>query len=554
MKKFIFFLIIFTLLYIRPAFSQTIVDEKSGRLLWNSDVNNTIQFSDENYGLIHEDNIILSESVPYRAEEKSSFPEQFDARSKGWITPVKNQKPFDLCWAESVMSMAESNMIKKGMADAGIDLSEIFAHYFQWNRVPDPLGLTIGDENIWNAYESYPGYIREWINSWGSGYRAVLLLSGWPGITTEDVAPYPSGDTDVTNYYLDPSLAWNSSFAKLQDAWWIPTEDTQAIKRLIMKYGSAVIAFYQNREQYLNEETGAYYSPDSRYSNHLVNVIGWDDNYPACNFSSSPEHNGAWLVKNSFGTEWGNDGYFWLSYDDKTYSGDAFIFDFQPIESDVKMYQYDGSVNYNYLSDPNSNVFAAANVFTAIDNERLISVGFVTPSSYYSYKIEIYRGVKDKPDSGILFSHQNGEELYAGYHTIMLDKPVELTAGDRFSVIIEITAKTPGTAYIMTDRSESFTVKDANDKEIIYQEFISASHPGESFYRAADGSWIDCWDAEPSRNLGNVRIMANTKFISYSSIKSTDTDEIITFSDAPLTLFRIEPSDPGFTVLDFPQR
>lgn len=554
--KHIFFLLSIILAFSVAALAsgQTTIDPESGSLTWSDTSLKTIHYTDENYGLSEEPGTIHSDPVPIEVREKGPFPEKYDARDHGLITPVKDQRPYDLCWAESVMSMAESNLIKKGLADNTIDLSEIFAHYFQWFRVPDPLHLTSGDENKWYTYENYEGNFREWINSWGSGYRAVLLFSGWPGITTEEVAPYPDENTDIANYTLPSELAWNSTFAKLKEAWWISMNDTQAIKRMIMKHGSAVIAFNQNRSKYLNEDTGAYYCPDALYTNHLVNVIGWDDTYPAYNFRSNPEIDGAWLVKNSFGTDWGNDGYFWLSYADKTLSADAFIYDFEGVVPDMKTYQYDGTVSYNYINDPESNTITAANIFTAIDNEQLVSVGFLTPSSYFSYKIEIYRGVKDTPDSGILYSSQSGSELYAGFHTIDLDTPVDLCAGDRFSVIVEISNGGIGYSYIMTDRSESYTVTDAKGEERIFQEFISTSNPGESFYKRNNGIWIDCWNSDPAKSLGNVRIKAFTKFTSYPSIKSLtnmNMDENTFGQTAPLNLFKIENSQTEEAVPNF---
>ena len=522
MKKHLFILFILTLPFFisRPAFAQTYYDEKSDRFFWFSPSQNLIQSTQDNFGSIDDNKYIHAADTSEYLVEKSDFPERYDARDAGLITPVKNQKPYDLCWAESVMSMAESNLIKKGLVNPDIDLSEIFPHFFQWFRVPDPLGLTADDQNRWYPYESYDGFIREWINSWGSGYRAVLLLSGWPGLALEKTAPYPSADADITNYSLDPSLAWNTSVARLDDALWISMNDMQAVKRMIMKKGSAVIAFNQNRSKYLNEDNGAYYCPEFAYTNHLVNVIGWDDNYAAYNFLSQPENNGAWLVKNSFGTDWGNEGYFWLSYEDKTISEDAFIYDFTELTPGMKVYQFDGTVSYNYINDQEASSITAANIFTAVDNERLDSVGFLTPSSYFDYKIEVYRGVKDTPDSGILFSSQSGSELYAGYHTIDLETPVDLCAGDRFSVIVQISTSAPGTAYLMTDRSESYKTTDAKGNEVIFQEFISSSKSGESFYKNRDGSWIDCWNDDPEQSLGNVRIKAYTQFVSYSSVKS----------------------------------
>lgn len=538
----VLFVILSTLLLNRSVFSEEFSEQSSGIVTRSTSSRIEYSLIQENFGVEEEPGVIHPEYRPSDLVEKTSFPDRYDARDYGYITGVKDQKPYDLCWSESVMSMAESNMIKKGLAENDIDLSEIYPHYFQWHRVPDPLGLTAGDENRWYAYESYPGYIREWINSWGSGYRAVLLLSSGFGTAKESTAPYPDADTDIPNYSLDPELAWKSDVVRLKNAYWISMNDTEAVKRMIMKYGSVVVAFNQKASDYLNKENGAYYCPDPLYTNHLVNVIGWDNNYPAANFLSDPGISGAWLFKNSFGDDWGDQGYGWLSYNDKTISADAFVFDFDAINAGESIYQYDGSVSYDYITDPESYSVAAANVFTAFENERISSVSFITPSSYFSYEIKIYRGVKDSPESGILFSSQKGTELYAGFHTIELETPVDLVSGDRFSVVVEITADRKGGAYIMTDRSVSYALNLPDGSSKVYQEMISFSNPGESFYRTGSGEWQDCWNNDPELSLGNVRIKANTEFQSFSSISKGDETEN---SSSQYELYRMSTPAPA---------
>ena len=48
----------------------------------------------------------------------------------------------------------------------------------------------------------------------------------------------------------------------------------------------------------------------SEKPNHDVVIIGWDDNYPQENFTTHPEGDGAFICKNSWGEEFGEDGYF----------------------------------------------------------------------------------------------------------------------------------------------------------------------------------------------------------------------------------------------------
>ena len=90
------------------------------------------------------------------------------------------------------------------------------------------------------------------------------------------------------------------------------------IKNHIKKYGA--LGTLTNSNKVFNYN-GMYVQCDKTTSSpdHGVTIVGWDDNFPTTNFPSSyrPNKNGAYLVLNSWGNGWGDEGYYWISYEDK---------------------------------------------------------------------------------------------------------------------------------------------------------------------------------------------------------------------------------------------
>ena len=213
-------------------------------------------------------------------------------------------------------------------------------------------------------------------------------------------------------------------------------------KDVILNYGSVAILYAANNDNY-NPETYAWYNDEYENTNHVVTIVGWDDNYPKENFNSDkqPENDGAWLVRNSWGTDWGDEGYFWLSYEDKTtVAGNTYIL--EEADNYSNNYQYD-TVGWSYSMPTNAEnpkSATVANIFTAENDEQLEAVSFYTTDVGTSYSISIFTGVEEgQPQSGTLkLENQTGTEVYSGYHTIELDHPVKLNKGERFSIVIEL--------------------------------------------------------------------------------------------------------------------
>ena len=225
------------------------------------------------------------------------------------------------------------------------------------------------------------------------------------------------------------------------------------IKRAIMQYGAVSVGIHMGDmdSSNYNAETGAYYSGLTYYGNdkengvttdHAVAIVGWDDDYPSANFANGkqPKENGAWIVRNSWGENWGDGGYCYVSYEEGTLC-DGVAYDSEAARAGENVYQYDplGCIIWYAYGDAASlgNVLYFANIFTARSTDRINSVAFFVPSDNVKYEIKVYTDCgADSPVSGTLAATQTADSLVPGYNTVALDSPVDIAEGTRFSVVV----------------------------------------------------------------------------------------------------------------------
>lgn len=81
--------------------------------------------------------IISIKTTPAMAEEVA-LPVKYDSRDYGCITSKKNQYGAT-CWAFASIAAAESSLIRTGLADSSIDLSEFHLAYYMDHNFHDPL-------------------------------------------------------------------------------------------------------------------------------------------------------------------------------------------------------------------------------------------------------------------------------------------------------------------------------------------------------------------------------------------------------------------------------
>jgi len=296
--------------------------------------------------------------------------------------------------------------------------------------------------------------------------------------------------TDISKYYDDNGDAvYFETPVELR-------QKRNKIKEYIVNYGAVSAttwvgdgSYYSTTELWNNDNV-AYYcnGAPTNYllGDHAVSIIGWDDNYSKTNFreGNQPKNDGAYIVQNSWGTEFGDNGIFYVSYDD-------FLIESQLMSitntSDVsydQMYQYD-EYGYNYATGQEGWDVYSANVFKrdVEKKEKLTEVGVYLPEDS---TVDVYVNAKGEDKNiGHATYHQSTGMLSAGYHNITLNTPQTLEA-DTFTVVTRVDSYAGFEvyadngqmadiyAYVDANANESFV----SDDGIVWDDMITLQEIG----------------------------------------------------------------------------
>ena len=460
-------------------------------------------------------------AVPSSLKKSTStaVPTAYDLRTLGRVSPVKDQGQCGDCWAFGAVASLESGLLPAELDD------------FSENNLKNTSGF-------------------DWCDCCGGNDdMSMAYFARWSGPVLEATDPY-----NPTSSYSPPNLPPDKHLMETQI---IPPRsgplDNDAIKNALMTYGAIAVTFFvdsgaesSTQSSYYNPATASYYYNGSPETNHEVAIVGWDDNYPASNFSTTPPGNGAFIVKNSWGASWGNGGYFYISYYDTNIGQSNCIFtDAEQTTNYDRIYQYDPLGMTTGLGF-NSITGWFANIFAAQATEQLNAIAFYTSDVSTSYNLFVYTGVSaGTPLSGTLTTTQSGTFANPGYHTVILTTPVMLNNGGPFSVVIQVT----GTSYVYPIPIEM---------PISGYSSNATANAGESFVSADGSNWSDIttWYANT-----NVCVKAFTGQNSITApgapagVTATvgNTQSIVSFTppapngSSPITLYTVTSTPGGIT-------
>lgn len=337
-------------------------------------------------------------------------PAYFDLREKGRVSQIRNQGTYGTCWAFAATSALESSLLPEEKYLFSVD------------------NMSMSNSFHANQYDG------------GEYTMGMAYLAAWQGPVLEKDDPYGDGVSDDTL----------KAVKHVQEMQIIDGKDYEGIKEAVFKYGGVESSLYstirssQDSSVYYNRENSAYCYIGTEKPNHDVVIIGWDDNYPSSNFNTQLEGDGAFICQNSWGSDFGEDGIFYVSYYDTNIGTHNVVYTrVDDTDNYDHIYQSDlcgwvGNMGYD-----NEQIYGA-NVFQAKGNEKLSAASFYATGANTEYELYVVHDFKNEKSFANREKLASGVVKKAGYYTVDFDEQ-KLKAGEKYAIVLYV--KTPGSKH-----------------------------------------------------------------------------------------------------------
>ena len=354
---------------------------------------------------------------------KSYSMERFTLQDK-YVLNARNQGASDDCWAFSTLASIESNLLKNNINTDYLSVAHL--ELMTQNSLYTPSFITFNrDFNSGGKLEFTAAYV---LNNWGPIKESELpfqtitnLINHTTTINQVDITS-KSASVDVDDiFYLNNATGTCSE------------NSITTIKQYLVNHGALAASIYFDikSDEYVN---GAYYYYNgNNMPNHAVAIVGWDDSVEVTSFTNHATRKGAWIVKNSYGTNVGDNGYFYVSYDDINICTHLVGFYNADLDVSDEVYYYD-DLGTNVTLTSKSDVNYIANVFTKKNEstEVIDKITFATSNKGMNYTVYYASNASLKNYEEIA----SGTTSHAGYMSVIPNKDIYVT--DKFSIVIKL--------------------------------------------------------------------------------------------------------------------
>jgi C1A family cysteine protease len=204
------------------------------------------------------------------------YPASFDWRTHNIMTPVKNQGGCGSCWAFSAVGVFEALIRQR--SGAVVDLAE------------QQLVNCVSDSDCSGGYASSAfAYMKN---------NGIVYENYYPYVATDGICNVSRASDFYLTRYWTQYLETSGLTARIN-----------AVKAAITNYGPSVLWMMIYNDFWHSYSSGVYIYDGTSASvgGHLIAVVGWADD-------SSVTNGGYWICKNSWGSSWGESGYFRIGY------------------------------------------------------------------------------------------------------------------------------------------------------------------------------------------------------------------------------------------------
>jgi len=349
----------------------------------------------EHFGLIPQ-SVDISHLQTSYPREILAAPPAWDWRDFDGVTPAKNQGSCGSCWAFAATGALESTVL-----------------------VASSKFYDFSEENLKECNDR--GYGCSGGNAWAATNYFIKQ-----GTVRENCDPYHDWDTGycVTGC---PKI-------KQVTGWRILPNDIDTLKNHVYNHGACYTTMYASFPGMGGYDgTSVLYYTGTESPNHAVLIVGWDDNM------SHPGGAGAWICKNSWGTGWGDEGFFFIAYGSARIGENSCYYEtykhYDYLEMSATLYHYDeggwrSSVGY---SSPEAWGLVK---FTPAKDDCIHAVDFWAVDDNMTATISIYDDFDGSTVSNLLYGPHDQSCPLAGYYTVALDTPVWVHHDNDFVVVI----------------------------------------------------------------------------------------------------------------------